>query len=269
MDTVTIGGVSVSRFILGSNPFSGFSHQGHERDAEMVHHYTCARIKDLLSQAERLGINTVIARGDHHIIRVLTEYWDEGGKLQWFCQTCPEVGHPDRTIRKAADVGASGLHIHGGYADHLFAHDRQNELKPSVELAQELGLVTGLAGHNPAVHEWAQNAGLPLDFHMCSYYNPIPREKSAEHRAGTRERYRDEDRDAMVQTIERMSTPVVHYKVMAAGRNDPVDALTYVAEHLRESDAVCVGIFTGDNPDMLVEDVDILEGALARQADLS
>ena len=36
VENIQIGGVKVSRFILGSNPFSGFSHQGEEADQAMV-----------------------------------------------------------------------------------------------------------------------------------------------------------------------------------------------------------------------------------------
>ena len=43
--TVQLGGLTASRFILGSNPFSGFSHQGPARDAEMMHYYTLDRLK--------------------------------------------------------------------------------------------------------------------------------------------------------------------------------------------------------------------------------
>ena len=33
------------------------------------------------------GITTFFGRGDNHVIRVLREYWNEGGKLQWVAQT--------------------------------------------------------------------------------------------------------------------------------------------------------------------------------------
>jgi hypothetical protein len=35
---------------------------------------------------------------------------------------------------------------------------------------------------------------------------------------------------------------------MAAGRNDPREALAFVARHLRPQDAVCIGFFMRDNP---------------------
>ena len=47
MTTVPIGGLRVSRFILGSNPFSGFSHQSPEMSRRMEHYYTAARIKEV------------------------------------------------------------------------------------------------------------------------------------------------------------------------------------------------------------------------------
>ena len=93
--------LTVSRFILGSNPFSGFSHQGVERDDQMRHYFSTTHIKNTLFNAEELGINTVIARTDFHVMRNLMEYWDEGGKLQWFAQTCPEVGDHQVCIQRA------------------------------------------------------------------------------------------------------------------------------------------------------------------------
>ena len=62
MQTAQIKHLTVSRFILGSNPFSGFSHQSRETDQAMRHYFTSARIKAVLREAESLGINTIIAR---------------------------------------------------------------------------------------------------------------------------------------------------------------------------------------------------------------
>ena len=40
MDYVKFGQVKVSRFIIGSNPFSGFSHQSNDMDLAMKKYYT-------------------------------------------------------------------------------------------------------------------------------------------------------------------------------------------------------------------------------------
>ena len=262
MDTVTIAGVEVTRFILGSNPFSGFSHQSRQRDKDMIHYFTAARIKAVLREAESLGVNTILARGDHHMLRVLLEYWDEGGKLQWFVQTCPEIGPPEQTLRTAAGAGAPACHIHGGYADNLLANNRLEALIPTVEYGRKLGLKVGLAGHDPATIRWAHE-NLNLDYYMCCYYNPIPRDKEAQHRAGTQEVYLEEDRRAMTDLIQELDKPVIHYKVMAAGRNDPAEAFAYAARRMRPGDAVCVGVYPADGPHMLRQDVELLQQSLA------
>ncbi|MHC4787753.1 MAG: hypothetical protein ACYS8K_00895 [Planctomycetota bacterium] len=262
MQTVRIGGRDVSRFILGSNPFSGFSHQGREMDRQMMSYWTCERVKAALRQAESLGINTIIARADFHVLRLLMEYRDEGGRIQWFAQTCPEIGPPEKAMDRVAEFGAPACYIHGGYADHLLAGGRLEELIPTVDHARELGLAVGLAAHDPRTIHWAER-NLKLDYYMCSYYNPIPRKAGADHVSGTAEAYRDEDRRAMTELIQGLSRPAIHYKVMAAGRNDPAEALHYAAARMRPGDAVCVGIFTRDKADMLAEDVRLLGECLA------
>jgi hypothetical protein len=259
---VKIGNLSVSRMIIGGNPFSGFSHQSPARDAEMRHYYTAARIKQTLGRAELLGINTHLARTDPHVMRYLLEYWDEGGTIQWFAQTAPELGTLLRGVERALAGGAKGIYVHGGVMDHLLAVGKLDEVPPAIERIRRAGLAAGVAGHDPRVFEWAEK-NLDCDFYMCSYYNPIARTESGEHRPGQQDSFDPADREAMVRTIARLSKPAIHYKVMAAGRNDPREALTFVARHLRPQDAVCIGFFTQAAPNAIEEDLRLLEEALA------
>ena len=250
MDAVKIGDVEVSRFLLGGNPFSGFSHQSPERDREMMHYYTTARIKETLFQAEKLGLTGVVARADHHVMRFLMEYWDEGGHLQWFAQTCPGVGPTEMCVRRAFQGGAKACHIHGGVMDYLYAQKKTDEAKRSVELIHERGLPAGVAGHSTEVFEWAEE-NLDCDYYMCCYYNPTRRDENPEHVRGAAEKFREEDRRSMVELIRRLSKPVIHYKILAAGRNDPEEAFRFSARAMRREDLVCAGVFTRDRPDML------------------
>jgi hypothetical protein len=258
MEHIQIGNVRLSRFILGSNPFSGFSHQGVKMDEQMKRYYSCERIKQSLAEAERLGIDTVIARTDSLILRVLKEYRNEGGKISWFAQTCPEIGSTEICVQRATTGGAKACHIHGGVMDHLLVHNNLDEAKERLKMIREEGMLAGVAGHHPEVFKWAEE-NLEVDYYMCSYYNPIPREYTAEHTSELEEYYGDEDREVMVGVIERLSKPVVHYKIMAAGRNKPTDAFAYAAKHMRKHDAVCVGVYTEKSPAMLEEDVRLFE----------
>jgi hypothetical protein len=264
MQTVKIGGHDVSRLIIGGNPFSGFSHQGKDRDREMLDYYTDERVKATLREAESLGVNSAILRADDHIRRIVTGYWAEGGTIQWFGQTAGELGPPQVSLERMVEAGAAGCHIHGGVADNLLLNDKIEELIPAVEYARSAGLTIGLAGHDPRTIQWGEE-NLDLDYFMCCYYNPISRRESGLHRSGTAELYHDDDREAMVEVINGLSRPAIHYKILAAGRNDPAEAFAYAARHMRAGDAVCVGIYTGDNAEMLKQDVELLEQSLAAQ----
>jgi hypothetical protein len=258
MDFTTIGDFRVSRLLLGSNPFSGFSHQGIERDEAMVRYYTVARIKETLFEAERVGMTAFVARTDFHVIRMLLEYRDEGGKLAWMAQTCPEVGPTEVCVRRAARAGAPACHILGGVMDHLVATGRGDEVQAAIDLIRSKGMKAGIAGHTTEVFEWARE-NLDVDYYMCCHYNPTPRANDPEHVHGAPEEYREEDREAMMRVIPTLAKPVIHYKIMAGGRNDPREALAFCGRHMRPQDMVCVGVFTGDNPRMLEDDARLFE----------
>ena len=132
LDHVQLGRLSASRFIIGGNPFSGFSHQGRERDEEMRRWYTTARIKEALAGAEAEGVDTVLGRGDNHVIRLLLEYRQEGGTIQWIAQTTPELASLDRAIDRAVAGGAQACFIHGGQMDNLLGQNRLDLVPPAL-----------------------------------------------------------------------------------------------------------------------------------------
>ncbi len=264
MEKVKLGDLEASRFILGGNPFSGFSHQSRRADDEQRHWYTCERIKATYREAERVGITTHIGRADHHITRVLMEHWDEGGTIQWIAQTCPEIGSPRRGALNGIRFGAKAAFVHGGQMDHYLMHGRLDEIPAVIDMIHDAGLPAGVAGHTPEVFEWAEEH-LDCDFYLCSYYNPVARGQSPENLGPREEKYDRADRDRMTATIQRLSKPAVHYKILAAGRHDPREAFQYAASKMRPGDAACIGIYTKDRPDELEEDVRLME-ACWRQA---
>jgi len=263
MQYAQIRHLQVSKFILGSNPFSGFSHQSPETDWEMRRFFSSSRIKQILHDAEGLGVNTIIARSDYHVMRLLFEYREETPEtqLQWFAQTCPEVGSHVACIQRAEAYHAKAVHLHGGVMDYRFAQGDLDDVQPALDLIREKGMLAGFAAHNFRVIEWAEKH-LDLDYYLCCYYNPDRRDERAGHDPNAREVYLEEDRQTMTDLISELSRPVIHYKIMAAGRNDPARAFAYAASKMRQNDAVCVGVYPKDKADMLQEDVRLLEESL-------
>ena len=77
--------------------------------------------------------------------------------------------------------------------DYLLAQNRLSEVPRVVDMIRQKGMLAGIAGHDPRVIEWAEK-NLDLDYYMCSYYNPIPRDKNPEHVSGFQECYLETDR---------------------------------------------------------------------------
>ena len=259
--TVKLGQVSVSRFLLGGNPFGGFSHWTVERDNEMVDWYTMERVKECFRLAEQAGVTAHVGRADNFIVRALREHWNEGGSLTWIAQTCPGVGSLMHGVENGIHGGAKCCFLHGGEMDHRVAHGDTADVHDAIKAIKDAGMAAGVAGHNTATIKWALDH-LDLDFLMTCYYNPDDRREHPVRDYDMPEYYGPEDRDAMCTLIQTLPVPAIHYKVLAAGRHNPKEAFDYVAEIYRPGDAVCVGVFTKANPNMIQEDVDLLESAL-------
>lgn len=257
LGTTQLGNMTVGRFIIGGNPFSGFSHQNRERDAEMQAFYTPECIVETMLQAERLGVTAAISRTDAHILRVWGDFRAAGGTLQWIAQTASELPDFATAIAAARQGGASGCYLHGGQMEHYLASGRGEEICRAIDLIKQAGMAAGVAGHVPEIFHWAETH-LQVDFYMCSYYHPTERAHNAGHVSGMEEIFDDADRERMVATIRELSRPVIHYKVLAAGRKTPQEAFAFVAQHLRPQDAVCVGVFPRDHPSMLADDLAML-----------
>lgn len=264
MRTAQIGTAQVSRLTVGGNPFSGFSHQSPARDQEMRDYFTPRGIKDFLHQAAALGVNTVFARADDHIMGVLREYWDEGGTLQWFAQVCADVrGESNESdtwkewMDDAAKVGATALYLHGGLVDYWQAQGYDERFHEALARMRDHGRVAGFAGHRPVAHAWIRDH-LDPDFQMCCYYNPTDRAESPHHQ-GEGEKWDFEDRTMMLEVVATIPRPVVHFKIFAGGNMPIVEAFETLGRAMREDDVVCLGIFPGDDPELLAKDIGLFD----------
>ena len=260
MRVVPIGKARVSGLCIGGNPFSGFAHQTKERSKEMTDFFTRDQIKQTLRESEEAGINTFFGRTDDHIFGILKEYWDEGGKIQWFAQVRIERENPDawrEWLAKSIDHGAVGAYIHGGVVDNWYSSESWDHFYESLEQMKAGNIAAGYAGHMFKAHEWIRDH-LDADFQMCSYYNPTDRSIVAHH-SDEGEKWEDADREAMLEVIATLQTPVVHYKVFAAGNRPILKGFEYMRDNMRAGDIACVGMFTKDDPEMIRENVSLFE----------
>ena len=258
LQMVRVGSLEVSRLAIGGNPFSGFSHQSPQRDEEMRRYYTADRIKQALRKAEAAGINTLFARADNHVMRLLLEYWAEGGAIQWIAQTASERPDYLRNIETVAANGGKGCYLHGGQTDFYWNRGETDHFARALERIRSLGMAAGVAGHRPEPHEWIRDH-LDPDFQLCCYYDPSPRADRPDHDPSDAEKFDPAHRERMAGMIQTLKCPAVHYKVLAAGRTPVREAFEYVAKFLRPQDVVLIGVHLGDDPDMIEKDVALFE----------
>ena len=250
---IRLGSLEVARLIAGSNPVNGFSHQSQERSRQMVEYFTVERIKEHLRACEAHGIEALVARADAFTLRVLAEYWREGGRLRWIAQTAPEFRDPLRNIRQAAQAGASAIFVHGGEVDRLFQCEQPHEIRKQVECIRSLGLPAGVAAHVPAHHREMQRLGFPVDFHMVCLYNLTGYRGNRGQEPG--ECFDHNDRAVALETLRALERPCIAYKILGAGRLPLEQALADVGPALRLSDGILIGMFPPDRPDIVQENV--------------
>ncbi len=245
---IKLGTHEISRLIVGGNPFSGNSHLSGELSKEMRDYFTNEKIKETLRECERCGIDTVQARGDNHIMRMLIEYWNEGGKLKWIAQTASERASIPANIGQIASCGAIACYHHGSKTDALFKEGKIDSVKDILAVIKDKGMPAGLGTHNPNIIRYAEDNNFGADFYMLAFYNLSQRG----------EVYLPEDREAACQVIREVDKPFLAFKIMAAGRNEPREAFKYTYEHIKPTDAVVVGVFTKHHPNQIQEDTDLV-----------
>jgi len=251
LPTVPFGPYRISRLIVGGNPFSGNSHVSREMDDEMMDYFSTDGIKKVLFDCQANGVNTMQMRADKHITRIIREYRQSGGTMQWIAQTCPELGDFVPNVKRMMDYSPIGIYHHGTVTDNFYKENNIDALKSRLTAIRETGALVGLGTHMPEVIEYSEEHGLDVDFYMACVYNlsKVPRQSSAvTGLANQGEPFDDEDRELMYRTIRNTNKPCLAFKILAATRRcktpaDVEEAFREAFANIKPTDAVVVGMF--------------------------
>jgi hypothetical protein len=258
LPTVDFCGLQVTRLIIGANPFGGFSHQSKERDAEMIAYHTPARIRETWRRAEAVGINTMITNNETpHVVQTVREYLAAGGPLQWVGQLSARGFDHDMNaaVDDAVAIGAKAYYFHGGYMDQFYSTRDEKTLRAWVEHARKHGLPIGAAGHAPETHYWIDSLNL-VDFHVVCFFN------CGSLHSGKGNRFKLADVFPAVECIRRLRKPCIAYKILGAGRIDPVMAFEFAFAGIKPGDVVNVGMHRGDKDGVVEENAAIVRRIL-------
>ena len=242
LPTIRLGSLEVSRLILGSNPFFGFSHQTDALTKEMNAYFTDERIAATLDAAAAAGITAVAAPPYGRWICLFNQYLERGGKLRiWLAQPDSSAERLADDIAAAAKGGAKAIFVQGGRVDEQFAKGNLALLRRWVEQIKGLNLPAGMAAHRTDVHLEAEKRRFPTDFYFQCVCDPT-------------QGYRAETRERAFAAVRQIGKPVVAYKILGAGRIPAPDSFGYAFRNLRAKDGVCVGVFPKNNPTEIADD---------------
>ncbi len=251
MPTVRMGQHSISRLIVGGNPVSANSHVSGALSSEMRDYFTTANVKRLLEACESAGINAWQSRADRHIMRLLHEYRQEGGKIQWIAQTASEYGDLKRNLGEAAALKPIGIYHHGSQTDNFWRAGKLDQLEDALKRIRQTGAQTGLGSHIPEVIDHAESKGWDIDFYMTCVYNLSRTEAEASQLAGREikgEYFRDADREEMLKRVASVKKPCLIFKIYGATRQCATAearkaAVELAFRYAKQADAVVVGMF--------------------------
>jgi hypothetical protein len=249
--TVKFGKTEITRLVIGSNPFYGYSHTNRTLDQIMREWYTQDRRMDVLHAAERNGINAWQVHYDTQSMADLARYRAEGGRMQLILLADFELMKNPKLLPEAAKLGPLGIAHHGNRTDERFRNGEKGLVRDFLKAVRDTGVMVGLSAHNPHVFETVESEGWDIDYYQACLYrvSRTAEETRAEFgEAPLGETFMEKDPERMCRVIRETRKPCLAFKLLGAGRasGSPAGverAFRFAYSNIKPGDAAIVGMF--------------------------
>jgi hypothetical protein len=238
-----LGKYEISRLIIGSNPFYGYSHLSRTLDQHMREWGTPENICATLQEAARNGVNTFQTNGDARAITDIRLHREQGGKLQ-------VIGlireNPEAAIK---DLQPIAVAHHGEVTDVLFRQQKMDTAREFTKRARQAGVLVGVSTHKPEVIEYIEEQGWDIDFYMGCVYNRTRTPEEIRQLLGqlplpAGELYLEKDPERMFSVMRKTRKTCFAFKILAAGRAQSIDAAFKAAfAGIKPQDGIIVGVY--------------------------
>jgi len=239
----TVGGISVSRMIIGSNWFLGWSHTTAAKDRYITENVRDSKkIADIMEVFVKAGVDTTMG------LAQIPEYHDAIQDVQqrtgrkMIVVSTPhlptsketstkgfDLGEVERVLDEQVKCGATFVMPHACITDMMLDKCSREirQIDPVIKMIRDRGMLTGFSTHNPETIIYADENEMDIDtyisiFNAMGFLMPI-------------------EVDWVQQVIQNAKKPVMTIKPMAAGQIRPLQGLTYVWNAIRDQDMVTVG----------------------------
>lgn len=251
----TVGGVSLSRMIIGTNWFLGFSHCTPSQDKLIKElHSDYKKIADVIEVFLKAGVDAIMGliQRDEMYYAVQEAQQRTGKKI--IVISTPSIpvngetlekgfinGEADRIFDAEAKRGATFCMPHTSTTDKL-VDPCIRKIRRMEELCAKIrqrGMIPGLSTHMPEAIVYADETNLDVETYI-SLFNAMGFLMHIEV-------------DWVTRLIHRAKKPVMTIKPMAAGQIRPLQAFTFVWNAIREIDMVTVGTLTPKEAEEVIE----------------
>ena len=253
-----VGGISLSRMLIGTNWILGWSHTSPSADAQIKEtHRTPATIEPMLEVALKNGVDSIMGLFNTNpaLNQAIANVEQRTGKKIHIIDTpIPNMDDTAEARREAYEIfkrtksyGAEICLIHHSAAEQLVNKNKQtmDRLPGYLYMIRELGMVPGLSAHMPELVQYADQNEYDVETYI-QIFNCM----------GFLMQMEIETVGRIIHTAKK---PVMTIKPMAAGRCTPYVGLTFSFNAVRDIDMVTVGTL---NARELEEDIEIARAAL-------
>jgi hypothetical protein len=246
---VRFGDVEITRLVMGSNQFYGYSHFNGLLDKLMRDWNTPERICETLFQCQQNGINAYQYAHHETTLKDLELYRSKGGNMHLIA-TDPGLTPVEDAVRRS---GATALYHHGEVTDRLFRAGQMDQVQEYTKKLRQTGVRVGIGTHKPEVVEYAEERGWDVDFYLLCAYNRTRTPEEIRKLLGVvpvpaGELYLETDPPHAYEVARKTSKTCFLFKVLAAGRvarsPETVDkAFKDAFDNIKPQDCIVVGMF--------------------------
>jgi hypothetical protein len=249
LPTVAFGKHQITRLIIGSNQFYGYSHFNSLLDQLMRDWNTPERVCQTLHQCEQNGINSYQYSHHERCLSDVERFRAEGGKMHIIGVNFTKAPVEDVVSR----LRPIAMYHHGEVTDVLFRDGKMDQVLEYTKRLRQTGVLVGVGTHKSEVVEYAEERGWDVDFYLLCAYNRTRTPEELRKILGTvpvapREVYLQEDPPRAYRVARQTKKTCFLFKILAAGRltssSEMIDnAFKNALENIKPQDCIVVGMY--------------------------